>query len=127
MNVDTATKSEIFARINEIRETLGDAPLAAYKAKDMTKDALVELLKAHEDAAAASVDEDAVQEDAAEELDEATTQPVSRSRYNEAGLRRCGCCGNYFAPSAFGEYKRSKDGLASYTREHTASYRAKKS
>lgn len=141
MNIETATKTQIHAAINVIREIFGDRPLAAYKAKDLSKDELVEMLNVHQAVLAefnaereANMvpvdpeidgfdDADAAQEDAAEELDPATTQPKRGSRYNEAGLRRCGCCGEYFETSEFGKYDRSSDGLASYTKAHTNRYR----
>lgn len=125
---ENLTKTELGTMINELEGFLGRPLTAAWKIKDLTKVALEDLHSSLADdwAEANSVDLDAKQEDEAEELDPATTEPVRGSRYNEAGDRRCGCCGNYFPPSAFGEYKRSKDGLASYTKEHTSAYRAKK-
>ena len=135
-NIDTATKTEIHAEINRLRLLCGATPLPAYKAKDLAKSQLIELLEAAtEDYVDFVFDSEAEVVDAVEivgaceaiEIVESPAPKVKRaSQYNEDGLRRCGCCGEYFPVEAFGAYKSSKDGLASYTKDHTKAYRRAK-
>lgn len=149
---ETLTKTQIFDRINVLRSAMDKQHLAAYKASDLSKDQLFELLDLEEqdfeDFSATSFEEQLVgytiiEERAADPNDdaygayvEATEPSIGRAAetrkskraplYNEQGLRRCGCCGHYFHVEAFGNYKPAKDGLANYTKDHTAEYRKAK-